>query len=184
MTDREIIALYEARNTDAIEETQKKYGKLCYRIAYQLLLSHEDAEECVSDAYFDAWNLIPPQRPDPLSAFFAMLSRRRALDCYRKRIADKRHSATLSLDELSECIPAPSDTEEALDEKHLGEILNRFLHSLKAEICDIFLQRYFYMDSIKKIAFRYGYTESRVKMILKRTREQLLHTLKQEGFTI
>ena len=184
MEDHEIIALYEARNTDAIEKTREKYGKLCYRVAYHLLHSREDAEECENDAYLDAWHAIPPQKPDPVSAFMAMLSRRRALDRYRKRTAEKRQYVCLSLAELDECIPDGRAFDETLSEKTLVDILNRFLKELDEEECDIFLRRYWYMDNIKAIALRYGYGLSRVKMILKRTREKLLKTLEREGIFI
>ena len=80
MEDREILLLYQTRNTDAIEETKKKYSALVYTIAYRILSSKEDAEECENEVYLDCWNSIPPETPDPLSAFLAMLSRRRSLD--------------------------------------------------------------------------------------------------------
>ena len=37
MEDRDIIALYWDRSEAAIRETQKKYGKYCYAIAYSIL---------------------------------------------------------------------------------------------------------------------------------------------------
>ena len=44
MEDNEIIALYWERNETAIAETEKKYGRYCYVIAYNVLYCHEDAE--------------------------------------------------------------------------------------------------------------------------------------------
>ena len=49
MEDREIIALYFARDETAIRETGVKYGNYCSRIARNILSRREDAEECVSD---------------------------------------------------------------------------------------------------------------------------------------
>lgn len=64
MDDRKIIELYFDRNEQAIRETDEKYGKLCHRIAYNILNDPEDSEECVSDTYMGVWNAIPPTRPD------------------------------------------------------------------------------------------------------------------------
>ena len=63
MTDTEILDLYETRSEAAIEETEKRYGTYCRAIAMNILQNKQDAEECVNDAYLNAWNSIPPQRP-------------------------------------------------------------------------------------------------------------------------
>ncbi len=44
MEDIELIELYFSRNEAAIKETGRKYGGLCYRIAYNILGIHEDSE--------------------------------------------------------------------------------------------------------------------------------------------
>ena len=69
MEDAQIIELFFARSEDAISELDKKYGKLCHKLADNILASAQDAEECVNDAYLSTWNAIPPQRPESLPAF-------------------------------------------------------------------------------------------------------------------
>ena len=69
MEDEKIIELYWARNEDAIRHTSDRYGQYCYTIAYNILSVREDSEECVNDTYLDAWNSMPPHRPNVLSAF-------------------------------------------------------------------------------------------------------------------
>ena len=49
MDDQAIIALYWSRDQRALEESQRKYGPLCFRLSESILASREDAEECVSD---------------------------------------------------------------------------------------------------------------------------------------
>ena len=71
MEDLNIVALYWERNQQAIEETERQYGKLCHHIAYRILENREEAEECVNDTFLRAWNTIPPQRPTHLGAFLA-----------------------------------------------------------------------------------------------------------------
>lgn len=63
MEDAQIIELFFARSEDAISELDMKYGKLCHKLADNILASAQDAEECVNDAYLSTWNAIPPQRP-------------------------------------------------------------------------------------------------------------------------
>lgn len=54
MNDEEIIALYFARDEEALTQTDKKYGAYCYTLANRILSSPPDAEETVSDTYFKA----------------------------------------------------------------------------------------------------------------------------------
>ena len=58
--------------------------------------------------------------------------------------------------------------------------INRFLATLDGEERKVFLRRYWYFASIKEIAARYGFTKSKVKMMLKRTRDRLADYLKRE----
>ena len=67
MEDHQIIALYCQRQTNALAETQKKYGRYLLSIANHILSRYEDSEECVNDTYLAAWNSIPPQKPGVLS---------------------------------------------------------------------------------------------------------------------
>ena len=79
MEDEKIIGLYWERNEDAITETSSKYGKLFFRIASNILLNHEDSEECVNDTYLGLWNAIPKERPSPFSVFASRITRNLAL---------------------------------------------------------------------------------------------------------
>lgn len=76
MEDEKIIGLYWERNEDAITETSSKYGKLFFRIASNILLNHEDSEECVNDTYLGLWNAIPKERPSPFSVFASRITRK------------------------------------------------------------------------------------------------------------
>ena len=75
MDDNGIIDLYWARSEKAISETDARYGKLCYGIAYNILSNREDSEESVNDTYLAAWNTMPPHRPSLLGAFLGKLNR-------------------------------------------------------------------------------------------------------------
>ena len=87
----------------------------------------------------------------------------------------------LVLEELSECIAAGGDVERAVEEQMLGESINRFVKALPQPEQQVFLCRYFYMDGVEDIAKRFGFTQSKVKSMLHRTRAKLRKFLEKEG---
>lgn len=186
MKDNEIIELYWERSEHAILETANQYGNYCYTIAYNILYNTQDSEECVNDTWLHAWNVIPPQRPNRLSVFLGKITRNLSLDRYRHYTAKKRGSGQLvyALDELTDCVPTKDTFDDWIEENHLVEMLNRFLESLSSENRKIFMRRYWYMSSIKEIASDYKLTESKVKMSLLRSREQLKLLLESEGVSL
>ncbi len=186
MEDARIIEMYWQRQESAITETAAKYGAYCRAIAMQILQNGEDAEECVNDTWLRVWNRVPPERPLRLSAYLGAITRRLALDGWRRRQSDRRGSGqvALSLEELTDCIPAGRAVEEELDEKQAAALVSDFLRTRpQAERC-VFLRRYWYFDSVEQIALRYGYGTSKVKMMLKRTRDRLREVLEKEGITL
>ena len=104
MEDNRIIDLYWAREEQALTETERKYGGYCRTIARNILKIHEDAEECVSDTWLNAWNAMPPKRPSVLSAFLGKITRNLAFDRWKAAHAEKRGSGSLplALDELDD----------------------------------------------------------------------------------
>ena len=186
MQDDRIIQLYWERSQDAIRETDQKYGKYCHTIAWNILYSKEDSEECVNDTWLKAWDAIPPSRPQLLKAFLGTITRNLALNRYEKAHAKRRGQCetTVCLDELSECVAGDHPQDQLLDRMVITECLNRFLDSLKPEERKLFVRRYWYMSTVKEIAEMYGISESKVKMSLLRTRGKLRETLVKEGIPI
>ena len=186
MNDLQIVELFWDRNESAIQEAQTKYGAYCAAVASHILDSREDIEECVSDAFLGAWNAIPPHRPVVLSAFLGKLTRRLCLKKLRQSGAQKRGAGALreSFEELSDCIPAGTGPEELLEAAELALVINRFLASLPDADRRVFVCRYWYFDSIEEIASRFGYSQSKVKMKLKRTRDRLADHLRREGYEV
>ena len=182
MDDKQIVALYFERNEQAVAETENKYGKYCYAIAVGVLAVHEDSEECVNDTWINAWNSIPPHRPSVLSTFLGKITRRIAIDKWRHRTAEKRGGGEIPmvLDELENCIAHESDADKNFEKKRLCEVINRFVHKLGEKEQKVFLCRYFYMDSIESICRQFGFSQSKVKSILHRTREKLHKVLTEE----
>ncbi|MCH5192335.1 MAG: sigma-70 family RNA polymerase sigma factor [Oscillospiraceae bacterium] len=184
MEDREIIKLYLERSENAIAETNKKYRKYCYSIAYNILHDTEDSEETVNDAYLGAWNSIPPNVPDVLQTFLGRITRNISLKKIRARNAQKRGSGEflLVLDEMSELIPSGHDTEKDTEAKEFAQLINTFLRSLPETERKVFVCRYWYFDSIADISKQFGFTKSKVKSMLFRTRQKLFIKLETEDY--
>ena len=184
MTDRQIIALYWARDEQAIHETDIVYGSRLHYLAHKIVQSYEDAQECVNDTYLKTWDTIPPTRPEYFFAYIAKICRNFALGVLDWKSAAKRKGEVVSLtQEMEACIPDPQH-ERKLEGQELGEVLNRFLESLSYENRVIFLRRYWYLDTIAEIANRYGMSESKVKTGLHRTRAKLHSFLEKEGIAV
>lgn len=190
MDDRAIIALYNARDEQAIAETAHKYGTHCLAVAENILASIRDSEECVNDTWLQTWNSIPPANPHSLRAWLSRITRNLALNRLAARSAEKRagDNCALALEELSECIAAPADTESEVIRREqttaLAKSLNRFLQTLPTRDRDIFLGRYYFLYPAKEIAHRLGMKENYVRNILSRTREKLRDHLRKEEFDL
>ena len=181
MEDQGIIALFFDRSEQAIVETDKKYGRYCYSIAYNILSNREDSEESVSDTYLEAWDTIPPRHPGCLNAFLAKITRHISIDRWRKRSAKKRGGGEiiLALEELEDCVDAHG-VETEFSKKELTRVLNQFLLSLPETERNVFLCRYWYLDSIQTISEVTGFTQSKVTSMLHRTRGKLRKKLSEE----
>lgn len=184
MDDKTIVDLYFLRNEDAIGLTEEKYGPYCYSIAYNILSNREDAQESVSDTYLAAWNAIPPRRPSVFSAFLGKLTRHISIDRWRQRTAAKRGGGevAVALEELSECVAGLQNIELEYERKELMKAYTRFLKELPETERRVFLGRYWYMESIEAIATKFGFSQSKVKMLLQRTRIKLRLRFEEEGY--
>jgi len=186
LDDSKIVDLYLERDEAAIKQTSKKYGKRLRALSFGIVNDQLSAEECENDTYLEAWNSIPPHEPRSyLYAFLARMTRHISLNCCRDRSRLKRSAFICELSaEMEECIPDPDDSGCRVDDIALGEAINKFLGSLDAQRRNIFLRRYWYMDSISDISKRYALSESKIKTTLFRCRNKLREYLKKEGYTV
>lgn len=184
MEDERIVQLYWARSSQAIAETDRKYGSYCNSIAYGILQNREDAEESVSDTYLDAWNAMPPHRPSVLATFLGKITRRIAIDRWRSATRAKRGGGEIvvALEELEQCLAGGQSPEQEIEKKELAQTVNRFLDGLPLWERRVFLARYWYLDSIREIGERFGFSQSKVTSMLFRSRNKLRLQLEKEGY--
>lgn len=186
MEDYKIVELYFDRDENAIRHTAEKYGGRLRSLSFGIVCDLQTAEECESDTYMQAWNCIPPHQPKSyLYPFLARITRHISLNCCRERSRLKRNAHICELSaEMEQCIPAPDDLACRIDEMVLKEAINGFLESLSQEKRNIFIRRYWYLDSIADISKRFALSQSKVKTMLFRSRNQLREHLIKEGYTL
>ena len=186
MEDAEIVALYWARDEDAITQTKTKYGAYLNRVAYNILADLEDSQECVSDTLLAAWRSMPDNRPKNLRTYLGKITRQVSIDLYRRRNRMKRYASeyAISLEELGDSFTDGRTPEDELNARLLTETVNRFLRTLPDEARNTFIGRYYFFDSVKNVARYCGMSESKCKSMLYRTRQSLKVYLQKEGFDL
>ena len=185
MNDEQIIGLFFERSEQAITELDKKYGRVCHSVSYNILSNRQDAEECVNDAYLGVWNAIPPAKPNPLLAFVCKIVRNISLKRYEQNTAVKRNSKyDVAMEELEECLASSATIEEEIAERELTKMIESFLDSLSKENRVIFLRRYWFSDTYADIAKQVGLTEKNVSVRLTRIRKELRKHLSEREILI
>ena len=180
MDDEKIIELFFARSEQAVGELDTKYGKLCHKLSNNILGNSLDAEECVNDAYFGAWNAIPPEKPNPLQTYICKIVRNISLKLYYKRKAAKRSSAyEVAMSEMEATLSTPNTVEDEIEVRALARIIEDFLETLTVENRVIFMLRYAYSDTYADIAKRVGFTEKNVSVRLSRIRQKMKQYLSE-----
>jgi RNA polymerase sigma-70 factor (ECF subfamily) len=186
MDDSHIINLFWLRSESAIFETSKKYGGYCQSIAYRILRNKSDAEEVVNDVYLKVWDTVPPERPSILQAFLGKIARNLSFNRYKLLRTQKRGGGEMAvlLSELGDCLPSADGVEAAFEGGLTADAINNWLLSTDLSARLVFVRRYYYADSVRDIAERYGMGEGNVKSILHRSRKGLREFLEKEGVTV
>ncbi len=154
MADEQIVELYWQRDEAAIRETETKYGKMLFRIAYNILHDRLDCEECKNDTYLGAWNSIPPTRPKVFPAFVAQIMRNTAIKRYKEITSLKRipTELSLSLDELTDYLHDAKTPESEYSAKELGKLISDYINSLPERQRYVFIGRFYMAETIEYLA--------------------------------
>lgn len=183
LSDDQIIELYWQREEKAISETENKYGKYLYTIAYNIVHNRSDCEECLNDTYLGTWNSIPPAKPCAFRAFLSRIMRNIAVDKYRKASASRRIPSELvvSMEELDECMICDNSYDEEQAVADIVRVLNEYLRNASDRDSLVFICRYYYSDKISQIARMLKVSERTIQRELARIREELRERLAKEG---
>ena len=182
ISDEQIVSLYWSRNEKAIEETDFKYNKYLFTMAYHIVHDPHDCEDCLNDTYLAAWNAIPPSKPNVLKAFLTTIARRIAINRYHSNL---RHSEmTVALSELEDFLSDDESVDSRFDAKDLGRVISDFARSLSHRRRFIFMSRYYAAEPIDTIAKELGLSRSMVNKELAVIRKALKEKLESEGYIL
>ena len=184
VSDGEIVALYFERDEFALELTDRKYRNYLLRIAYNILFDTMEGEECLDDTYLGAWNSIPPKRPSSLGAYLSVIMRRTAINRYKERTRQKSipRGMETALSELEGVLEGGGAFDA--DSQALAELINGYLHTITARERYIFIGRYYFAESVDRIASDLGVSRSTVNKEISKIKNGLLCRLESEGYSV
>lgn len=179
------MELFFLRDQRAVGEADEKYGGMCRSVAYGILGSDGDAEECAADAMMKAWQSIPPEKPESLGAWLGRVTRNAALSLWRKNNSMKRRGGVRVLfEELEECVPSADDVEKTVEAREAARVISRWLRTLDKPDRDLFVRRYWYCVPLKKLASDAGIPPSKLAGRMFTLRAALRRELEKEGITV
>lgn len=182
MEDESIVALFLARSQEAVKALSGQYETLGRQVAFGILTSPRDVEECLNDAYFGVWNSIPPNQPKSLRAYFCKVVRNQALKRLAHDTAQRRNAAfDAALEELEATLASPASVEDHVTARELADAINRFLDQQKRADRVLFLRRYWFHDDLSALAARFDRSEHAITVRLGRIRGKLKAYLEEEG---
>lgn len=133
-----------------------------------------------------AWESIPPHEPrDYFFPFLAKITRFIALDRYKENTRQKRNAELVEFStELEGLLPTTDTTASEIEGRLLSSAISSFLRTKPEEKRNIFIRRYWFMDSVSDIADRFEISEGKVKSVLFRMRNDLQKYLEKEGYIL
>ncbi len=183
LSDEQIIELYWNREECAIHETDRKYGKFLFKVAYNILHDSMDCEECKNDTYIGVWNAIPPTRPVAFPAFITQIMRRIAINRYKEKTSKKRvpSELTTSFEDLGSTLHGePTDLPD-YDASEVGEAINKFVRGLPKRQRYIFIERFYLSESVESIASELNVSMATVYREIERIKKDLKRYLERSG---
>lgn len=181
MTDEMLLEQLFTHEEGALEALDAQYGAYCRTIAGRILPDPRDAEECFNDCLLAVWKAIPPARPTHFKGWLGAVVRHRAIAMGKKngRMAPLVDETML---ELARDLSPGGNLQDKAEAKELGEAISAFLWKQKPEIRRAFLLRYWGCQGLEEIAREMGWSLSKTKTVLFRTRNSLKEYLQKEGY--
>ena len=168
MKDRELTRLLQAHPEEGLEAAMLEYAPLVKSILCRILPQNPcDREECMADVFVALWRNAAKLEATrtPLRPWLAVAARNRGIDCYNAL----RRRETVTLAEFD------SATTEAAD------LVGALVAAMTPPDRDIFLRKYYLLQSGKEIAAALGMSVESVNTRLSRGRDRLRRELTEKG---
>lgn len=168
MEDKELLRLLRKDPDRGTAAALDLYGGVVKTVVWRVLYNFpRDAEECISDAFLKLWKNRKRLDGAPVRAWLIVTARNTAVDRLRKLLKDNSISLT---EEMAEMLAAPEEGEA-----------EEILELLSPADREIFVRKYYFLESTAQIAAALGRTESDINSRLSRGRKSLRKQLIQEG---
>jgi len=167
-TDEQLVRLYvDTQRNRFFEELYERYSDKVYRKCLSFVKNQAQAEDFTHDIFLKLIVRIGTfKETSKFSTWLFSITYNYCMDQLRlhKKMAEQ---------ELDEDIDVADDSDDMYEMEMDAKRLKKALESLPAEERTILLMKYQDDFSIRDIADTFGFTESAVKMRLKRTKEKL-----------
>ncbi len=179
MEDRELTRLLQTRPEEGMEAAMLAYAPLVKGILTRILPQNPcDREECMADVFVSLWrNAAKLERTaTPLRPWLAVTARNRGIDCYNAL----RRRETVTLDDgLAETLGELADFDRATADAE--DVVGALVAAMTPPDRDIFLRRYYLLQSGKEIAAALHMSVESVNTRLSRGRDRLRRELTEKG---
>lgn len=184
MDETNILEYFKRRDEKALEECEANYGKLLRRIAYNILGSDEDAEECAQDALHKLWESSKSELIADPRSYLATVTRNNALTRLRASSREKRGGGeyTVAISELADCLPSKQNVEAEVEARELAKAIDRWVRTLSTDDRVLFVRRYRIGDPVSVLAEDMQIRPARVSQKLRSMREKLRKYLVKENY--
>lgn len=179
MEDSQIIPLLKSEPSRGLCEAVKKYHSYAAAIIGRVLGRHEqDIEECVADSFVAVWKMIQSgEEIRNLKGCIGYAARNSAINRYKKL----RREQTSNIDELE--LPSEDDVILDFEDSSNARTVQELVHGMDEPDREIFVRKYFLMESVKEIAKRTMLDEVQIKNRLYRGRAKLRRQLEERDVT-
>lgn len=181
MTDQQLRELIKSSPQTAQRLIFDEYYNYVYTIVFNRLrscASHEDIDECVSDVFsdiFTKYNINSGYDGD-LKGFIAFISKRRAVDLFR-RLTSKAAVITSIDDNEAMQLASTESVEELTEKAESGHVLLNAVSALGEPDSTIIMQKYYYERNSSEIADIVGMKPTAVRKRLSRAIDKLRRIL-------
>ncbi len=173
--EEEISALLKDSNEKAIERIRDLYGNRIKYIIYGIVRDKSDAEECENDIYIKIWNNRERYSSDKGSVYtwVCTIARNTAVN-----YAKSRKDIFCEIKETDGYVKSPEEETESRDS---AKRIVTAVRTLSETEQNLFLRKYYYLQSTAQIAAETGRSERAVEGRLRRLRKKLQKMLGGES---
>jgi len=187
-SDSELARRIVGRDTSAFEMLMRRHNRLLYRTARGILRDDHEAEDCVQEAYLQAYRSMGSFREEAkLSTWLVRIVINFALEKLRRR---KREEGTVALDNvvdleqhldtMSAMMSEPERPDAASSRHELRKLLESKIDRLPDSFRTVFILRALEELSVEETALCLGVPEATVRSRFFRARSQLREAIARD----